>query len=125
MRPAQLKGFERFPYVALVITVVFAIQISVQNGMSLSMATSTLFWGEAIAVAPLMRATGMADATTNVQFAAMIAIIFIVLAFVETAVLIVLRRASARVRWLVRAVAGVIVIGLLLFTPQAPPMRLF
>lgn len=72
-----------------------------------------------------MRATGMADASTNVQFVAMIAIIFIVLAFLETAVLIVLRRTTARVRWLVRAVAGVVAIGLLLFTPPAPPMRLF
>jgi hypothetical protein len=121
----KLPATERVPYVALVITAVFAIQIATQDGMNLSTATSMLFWGEAIAIAPLMRASGMADASTNVQFVAMISIIFIVLAFIETAMLIVLRKANPRVRWLVRAIAGVLVIGLLLFTPAAPPMHLF
>lgn len=119
------KGWEWFPIAALLVTAVFAVLITTQNGFSLSVVTAALFWGEAIAVAPLMQMTGIGDAPTWVEFIVMMAIVFIVFALVETLVLFILRRASARARWIVRGVACAVGVGLLLFTPPAPPMRLF
>ncbi len=67
----------------------------------------------------------MGDASTTVQMCVLVGVLFIVLAFLETAAIIVLRKAAPRVRWIVRGSAGVIAIGLLLFTPAAGPMRMF
>ena len=56
---------------------------------------------------------------------ALVAVLFIVLAFLETATLIILRRTTSRVRWIVRATVTAIAVALLLFTPLAGPMRMF
>lgn len=119
------KRWERFPFAAALVTAVFAVLIATQNGSELSVATSLLFWGEAIALAPLMRMTGIANATTSVEFVAMMSILFAAFALVETLGIFVLRKVSPRARWLVRGVGCAVAIGLLLFTPPAPPMRLF
>jgi hypothetical protein len=116
---------ERFPITAIVVTAVFALQVVVLSSASLSMVTAALFWGLAIGLAPLMQETSIADAATTVQVTAVFAVLFIVLAFLETAVIIILRKTTPRVRWIVRGTAGVIAIGLLLFTPSPGPMRMF
>ncbi len=116
---------ERFPIVALAVTAVFAFEVLVVSSASLSTVTAALFWGLAIGLAPLMQETSMGDASTTVQMVVLVGVLFIVLAFIETAVIIILRKATPRVRWIVRGMAGVLAIGLLLFTPPAGPMRMF
>jgi hypothetical protein len=116
---------ERFPYAAFVVTAVFAIEILTRSSAEVSSAASIVFWGEAGMLAPLMQSVGMGNAPTGAIFTALIAILFIVLAFLETAFLILARRATPRVRWLVRATVAAVAVGLLLFTPAAGPMRLF
>jgi hypothetical protein len=121
----KASWLERIPIVALVVTAVFALEVLVLSSASLSTVTAALFWGLAIGLAPLMQETSMGDASTTVQMVVLVGVLFIVLAFLETAVIIILRKATPRVRWIVRGSAGVIAIGLLLFTPSAGPMRMF
>jgi hypothetical protein len=121
----KASWLERIPIVALVVTAVFALEVLVLSSASLSTVTAALFWGLAIGLAPLMQETSMGDASTTVQMVVLVGVLFIVLAFLETAVIIILRKATPRARWIVRGSAGVIAIGLLLFTPSAGPMRMF
>lgn len=121
----KASWLERLPIVALVVTAVFALEVLVLSSASLSTVTAALFWGLAIGLAPLMQETSMGDASTAVQMIVLVGVLFIVLAFLETAVIIILRKATPRVRWIVRGAAGVLAIGLLLFTPPAGPMRMF
>jgi hypothetical protein len=104
---------------------VFAIEGAMRSGADLTVAESTVFWGIAIAVAPMMQLTSMSNASPAILFAAIVAILFIVLAFIETAFLIIFRRASPRLRWMVRAIVAVVVVAALLFTPANGPMRMF
>jgi hypothetical protein len=118
------RGIERFPVAALVVTVVFAIETTFSSA-SMSSVAAALFWGLAIGLAPLMQETSMGDASTTVQIGVLLGVLFIVLAFLETAVIIILRKTTPRVRWIVRGTAMLIAVALLLLTPAAGPMRLF
>jgi hypothetical protein len=116
---------ERFPIGALIVTIVFAVETALSISSNLTVAAATVFWGLAIALAPLMQMTSMSDASTAIQVVVLLGVLFIVLAFIETAVIIILRKATPRVRWIVRGALAVLAIGLLLFTPAAGPMRMF
>jgi hypothetical protein len=116
---------ERFPIGALIVTIVFAVETALSISSNLTVAAATVFWGLAIALAPLMQMTSMSDASTAIQVVVLLGVLFIVLAFIETAVIIVLRKTTPRVRWIVRGALAVLAIGLLLFTPAAGPMRMF
>lgn len=121
----KASWLERFPIVALAVTVVFALEVLVFSSASLSTVAAAVFWALAIALAPLMQETSMSDASTTGQVSVIFAVLFIVLAFVETSVIIILRKTTPRARWAVRGTAGVLAIGLLLFTPSAGPMKMF
>jgi hypothetical protein len=125
MNASKPPGNERVPYAALVITAVFAIEGAMRSGADLTVAESSVFWGIAIAVAPIMQLTSMANASPAILFAAIVAILFIVLAFIETAFLIIFWRARPRLRWMVRATVAVLAVAALLFTPATGPMRMF
>ncbi|HEY3675894.1 MAG TPA: hypothetical protein VGK84_07850, partial [Candidatus Tumulicola sp.] len=105
MKSTKPPGNERVPYAALLITAVFAIEGAMRSGADLTVVESSVFWGIAITLAPMMQLTSMSDAPPAILFAAIVGVLFVVLAFIETAFLIILRRATPPVRWMVRATA--------------------
>jgi hypothetical protein len=121
----KATGAERMPVGAIVVTAVFAIELTVRSSSDVTVAAAAVFWGLAIALAPSMQALGMSNAPATVEVVALVAVLFIVLAFLETTSIIVLRGTTPRVRWIVRAVAAIVAVALLLFTPAAGPMRMF
>ena len=73
----------------------------------------------------MMQLTSMSDASPAIIFAAIVGILFVILGFIETAFLILFRRATPRLRWTIRTTAAVLAVAALLFTPATGPMRLF
>jgi hypothetical protein len=116
---------ERVPYASLLITAVFALEGAFRTGPDLTVVESSVFWGIALALAPMMQLTSMSDASPAIIFAAIVGILFVVLGFIETAFLILFRRATPRLRWTIRTTAAVLAVAALLFTPATGPMRLF
>jgi hypothetical protein len=121
-KPARV---EWLPIAAVVVSAVFAIEILFLGSANLSAVAAALFYGLAIVLAGVMQETSLPDASTAVQVAIIVGVLFIVLAFLETVVVTIFRRATPRVRWMIRSTAAVLAVGLLLFTPAAGAMRLF
>jgi hypothetical protein len=112
---------ERFPVGAIVVSVVFVIQGLTRRGPDVTIAQSDVVYGLASVLAPTMH-LGSLDVKPMVIIAAIVTLLFIILAFVETAIYVVLRKTTSRVRWTVRAAAVAIAVALLLFTPPVGPM---
>jgi hypothetical protein len=121
-KPARV---EWLPIAAVVVSAVFAIEILFLSSANLSAVAAAFFYGIAIVLAGVMQETSLPDASTAVQVAIIVGVLFIVLAFLETVVVTIFRRATPRVRWMIRSTAAVLAVGLLLFTPAAGAMRLF
>ena len=112
---------ERFPLGAIVVTAVFAIEGLTRRGGDVTAAQSAVSYGLADVLAPMVQ-LGSLDVKPMVLVAAIVTMLFIVLAFVETAIFIILRKTTPSIRWTVRAVATVIAVALLLFTPPVGPI---
>lgn len=112
---------ERFPVGAIVVTVVFAIQGLARRGGDVTVAHAAVSYGLADVLAPMVQ-LGSLDVKPMALVAAIVTMLFIVLAFIETAILIILRKSTPGVRWTVRATAAVIAVALLLFTPAVGPI---
>jgi hypothetical protein len=112
---------ERFPIGAIVVTAVFAIEGLTRRGADLTVAESGVFYGLASVLAPMMQ-LGSPDVKPMLVFAGIVALLFIILAFIETAIFFILRKTTSRIRWMVRVTATVIAVALLLFTPPVGPI---
>lgn len=112
---------ERFPICTIVVMAVFVIEGLTRRGADQTVAESAVFYGLASVLAPMMQ-LGSIDVKPVVIVVAIIAMLFIILAFIETAIFIVLRKSTSRVRWAVRWTAAVIAVALLLFTPPVGPI---
>jgi hypothetical protein len=112
---------ERFPVGAIVVTAVFVIQGLTRRGADVTIAQSDVVYGLASVLAPMMH-LGSLDVKPMGLIAAIVTLLFIILAFVETAIYVVLRKTTSRVRLTVRAAAVAIAVALLLFTRAVGPM---
>jgi hypothetical protein len=113
---------ERFPVGAIVVTAVFVIEGLTRRGGDVTVAQSAVSYGLANVLAPMVQ-LGSLDVKPTLLVAAIVTMLFIVLAFIETAIFIILRKSTPGVRWTVRAAATVIAVSLLLFTPAVGPIQ--
>ena len=104
-----MSRLEHFPVFALAATALFALEV-IFWGAAPTQAAQSLFFGLAIALAPLIQAAHLDSVPSGVG----VSIVLVVMRF--------LRGYRARLRWIVRASALLVFAAILFLTPAAAPM---
>lgn len=116
-----MSRLEHFPVFALAATALFALEV-IFWGAAPTQAAQSLFFGLAIALAPLIQAAHLDSVPSGVGVSIVLVTFFLVFAAIELVVMRFLRGYRARLSWIVRASALLVFAAILFLTPAAAPM---